>query len=161
MKPAADQRKSPRPCGFALGGRPVSRKGGLPSGRVPRWLDASCGCTRSVTASSCARRLPDWLTECEQNWSNFSQKGSGVEWKRLICNTVVAGIGLAFVCVRQFGAREETFAQSLPCLTYDQPSKYGRPAPSIPKLSTPLHLVVGSIYYPQDLVTDCSNRHSF
>ena len=76
-KPAADQRKSPRPTalarlrhdGFATGGRPVSRKGGLPSGRVPRLPDASCGCTRSVTASSCARRLPDRLTRRKQNGS--------------------------------------------------------------------------------------------
>ena len=54
-KPAVDQRKSPRPIalarlrhdGFGPVGRPVSRKGGLPSGRVPRLLDAPCGCTQA------------------------------------------------------------------------------------------------------------------
>ena len=74
-KPAVDQRKSPRPTalarlrhdGFGPGGRPVSRKGGLPSGRVPRLPDASCGCTRCVAASGCARRLPVRLTRAEQN----------------------------------------------------------------------------------------------
>ena len=55
--------------GSALGGRPVSRKGGLPSGRVPRLPDASCGCTRCVVASGCARRLPVRLTRAEQNGS--------------------------------------------------------------------------------------------